>query len=59
MDASKSLWKTTEDALNSLGKSTMRTLTWQMTWQMNKCIEMAQDNFGIKIFAVALNGLLG
>jgi hypothetical protein len=55
MDASKALWKATEDALNSSVKSTMQTLTWQM----NKSIEMVPNNFGIKKFAVAFNGLLG
>jgi len=56
LDAKKTLWKATEDALNSLGKSTMQMITWQM----NKMdVEMAPDNFDIKKFAVALNGLLG
>lgn len=56
MDTSKALLKATEDALNSLGKPTMQTLTWQLN---KKGIEMAPDNFDIAKFAVALNGLLG
>ena len=56
MDVSKALWKSTQDALNSLGKSTMQTLLWQLS---SKGFEMTQDNFDVNKFAAALSSLLG
>lgn len=56
MNATKALWKCTEDTLNSLGESTMQTIAWQMS---ERGVEMAPDNFDIKRFALALNELLG
>jgi hypothetical protein len=56
MDVSEALWKSTQDALNILGKSTMQTLSWQLN---RKGFEMAQGNFDINKFAAALGGLLG
>lgn len=42
MNATKVLWKCTEDALNSLGESTMQTIAWQMS---ERGVEMAPDQF--------------
>jgi hypothetical protein len=56
MDASKTLWKSTEDALNSLGKLAMQTLAWQMN---KKGFEMAPDSFDINKFSALLGDLLG
>lgn len=56
MDASGALWKATEETLNSLGKSTMQTLVWQLS---RKGFVMAPDSFDINKFAVALSDLLG
>jgi hypothetical protein len=56
MDVSKALWNSTQDALNSLGKSTMQTLSWQLN---SKGFDMTQDNFDINKFATALSGMLG
>ena len=56
MDVSEVLWKSTQDALNILGKSTMQTLSWQLN---SKGSEMTPDNFDINKFAAALGCLLG
>lgn len=56
MDVNEALWKSTQDALNMLGKSTMQTLSWQLS---SKGFEMTPDNFDINKLAAALSGLLG
>ena len=56
MDASKVLYKSTEDALQSLGKEAARVLTLQL---IERGVEMAPNNFDINKFAPALNKLLG
>lgn len=56
MNASRALWKATEDTLNSLGKSTMRTIVWQMS---QRGVDMVPDNFDVNKFAAVLGELLG
>ena len=56
MNATKVLGKCAEDVLDSLGESTMQTISWQMS---KRGVEMAPDNFDIRRFAIVLNELLG
>jgi hypothetical protein len=50
------LWSCAEDALQSLGKSTMHTVVWQI----NKMdVDTTPDNFDIQRFAAALQSLFG
>lgn len=55
MEARRVLWKSTEDALNSLGNSAKQTLVWQLSTRGL----MTPDNFDINRLAVALNDMLG
>lgn len=56
MNVNAVLWKCTEDALMTLGRSTMYMLVWQIS---KSGVETAPDKFDIQKFAGALRGLLG
>jgi hypothetical protein len=57
MDAKRALFKSTEEALSSLGKPAMEAITWQMN---EKGVDMAvPENFDINRFATVLGELLG
>jgi hypothetical protein len=56
MDAGRILWKSVEDALDSLGKSAKQTMLWQLS---RRGFQAAPDNFDINRFALALSDLLG
>ncbi len=50
------LWSCAEDALQSLGRSAMYTVVWQI----NKMdVDTTPDNFDIQRFALALQSLFG
>jgi hypothetical protein len=56
LNINRVLWSCAEDALQSLGKSTMYTVVWQI----NKMdVDTTPDNFDIQKFAVALQSLFG
>ena len=56
MNINRVLWSCTEDALYSLGRSTMHTVVWQI----NKMdVDTTPDNFDIQRFAIALQNLFG
>jgi hypothetical protein len=56
MYAGIALWKSTQDALNSLGRSTMQTLSWQLS---KSGFGRTPDNFDINKFAMVIKDLLG
>lgn len=56
MNVNAVLWKCTEDALMTLGKSAMYMLVWQIS---RSGVETTPDKFDIRKFAAALRVLLG
>lgn len=56
MNANRALWKSVEEALNSLGRPAMKTLTWQLS---ENGVSMVPDNFDVNKFAKVLKGFLG
>ncbi|MEW6604682.1 MAG: hypothetical protein AB1351_08350 [Thermoproteota archaeon] len=56
MNANRALWKSVEEALNSLGRPTMKTLTWQLS---ENGVSMAPDNFDVNKFDKVLKEFLG
>ena len=56
MDANRVLYNSTEEALDSLGKSAKQMIMWQMS---ERKVSMAPDDFDIKKVASVMSELLG
>lgn len=56
MDHSRVLYRSADEALDSLGTSAKQMIVWQMS---ENGVDMAPDNFDINKFAPVLYGLLG